>query len=397
MADNVDIAVRWMESGAPVPEQTVDRVQQMERAFARLEAREPTMVLRRTRMAVEELAASSIGMQGPWGRLVASIGMLAPGGAVTLAAVGGIGLISAEIQKLANEAGEIEQRTQKLNDAFAKMGGPDAVGFVKMGEMITRLGEIQEQLNPEKHMGLLTRRGDVGFRDSEEAIGLRTEAATLGLMITRQHTEIMKRHADAMEKHAKQIEEAEKKSREQRIKETLPYLGTGHVAFDWENQATLENTGIMAKGGGVASRWTTPPAPDKVDRDWKLIGGAIVRGIGDVSRGARAGDPGGAALSALGGIASEASALKMFASAAPVLGPIGFGLSTLGSLFGLGSHKPKLQVVISEYERQALDQMKELRGDPLTTSWIFVGGGDIRQTQYQLGRLARRDAVTRLP
>src|SRR2546422_11780119 len=91
MTDPVDIAVRWAEAGQDIPAKTAAHLQnlkgaaagasgeigdRMTQAFVRLEAREPTMVLRRARLAVEELGASAIGVQGPMGRLAAAFRML---------------------------------------------------------------------------------------------------------------------------------------------------------------------------------------------------------------------------------------------------------------------------------------------------------------------------------
>ena len=59
-------------------------------AFQRLERREPTLVMRQLRGAVDDMAASAIGASGPVGRLAVSLVGLAPGGAITFGAVGGI-------------------------------------------------------------------------------------------------------------------------------------------------------------------------------------------------------------------------------------------------------------------------------------------------------------------
>jgi hypothetical protein len=73
----------------------------------------------------------------------------------------------------------------------------------------------------------------------------------------------------------------------------------------------------------------------------------------------------------------------------------GAAVSGLGGLVSLfATQRPK--VIISAYEEQAMAQMREVRGDPLTTSIAFVGS-DPRNMAYLLGRLGRRDATPRFP
>src|SRR5947207_2220713 len=117
MPDNteVSLAVRWAESGADVPARTAASLrslsaaaseasvgvgERMAQAFQRLEAREPTMAMRRTRLAIEELSVSALGIQGPMGRLASSFALLAPGGALTLGAVAGLAAIAVEVKDL---------------------------------------------------------------------------------------------------------------------------------------------------------------------------------------------------------------------------------------------------------------------------------------------------------
>lgn len=96
----------------------------------------------------------------------------------------------------------------------------------------------------------------------------------------------------------------------------------------------------------------------------------------------------GGVLTGFGGIVSALSKTS----------PLGIGLSAAGgilSLFGGGGNK--VHVTIDSYEKEALDQMKTLRGDPATRDVILVNASDPRQTLYQSGRLGRRDATSRGP
>lgn len=107
------------------------------------------------------------------------------------------------------------------------------------------------------------------------------------------------------------------------------------------------------------------------------------------------GGPGGI-VTGFGGALTSLSGVKSLGLAG--LGPLGAALSVGGgllSLFGGGGNK--LHVTIDSYERQALDQMKELRADPATRDVILVNSNDPRLTLYQSGRLGRRDATSRGP
>jgi len=115
----------------------------------------------------------------------------------------------------------------------------------------------------------------------------------------------------------------------------------------------------------------------------------------------------GASVSAIGRGAKLLSGLTKTdkegheVSAFPVLGPIGEGLtvaggviSTLSGLFSSGQAK----VAITRIEDEALAKLKDVLQIPQNVSAVIVGaGGDIRDTKYQLDRLATKSGVVTLP
>ncbi len=124
MPDTVDLAVRWHEAGADVPTRTAVHLrnlkhaaddaapsvgERMAQAFQRLEAREPTMVLRRSAFALEALAASSVAAQGPLGRLAATLPLL--GGAWGIVAVAAFAAVGAAIHAVEQEAKDFREGT----------------------------------------------------------------------------------------------------------------------------------------------------------------------------------------------------------------------------------------------------------------------------------------------
>jgi hypothetical protein len=124
MPDTVDLLVRWTEGGGDVPTRTATHLrnlkhaadeaapsvgERMETAFQRLEAREPTMVLRRSAFALEALAASSVAASGPLGRLAATLPLL--GGAWGIAAVAAFAAVGLAIRALTSDMKEFVEGT----------------------------------------------------------------------------------------------------------------------------------------------------------------------------------------------------------------------------------------------------------------------------------------------
>src|SRR5258706_14844945 len=100
---NVDVAIRWGETGADIPAKTAAHLaglkgaaagagteigERMTAAFGRLEAREPTMVLRRGGVAVGEEGGRARGGGGARGGFVWARSGFGPGGGARLG-VGG--------------------------------------------------------------------------------------------------------------------------------------------------------------------------------------------------------------------------------------------------------------------------------------------------------------------
>lgn len=164
--------------------------------------------------------------------------------------------------------------------------------------------------------------------------------------------------------------------------------------------------GVMGSGGGKIGQDATGEArqrriKEETDQKLALMIGTVIAGhmvglAAAISRGDAGGIIGG--LTGAGG--GIMSALGAMPGASKMLGPTGMLVSAIGSAAGglislFSSHKPK--VVISAFEEQALVEIRNLRADPLTTSYVIVGPVNARSLQYDLGRLQRRDAVTRLP
>lgn len=190
---DIDLVVRWGETGQHVPAKTKAGLEgikaaagdaapaigdRMATAFARLEAREPTMVLRRTRMAVEELTASALGAHGMVGRLAGSFALLIPGGAVTMGAVGGLALIGVEIKTIIEFADLLEKKLFQLNTTIAR--GPAALAFKAQG--------FGQQVDDLQHPGVwstikntvadMLTSGTGSYKESAAAEGRRAELAT---------------------------------------------------------------------------------------------------------------------------------------------------------------------------------------------------------------------------
>jgi hypothetical protein len=94
----------------------------MGNAFQRLEAREPTMVLRRVRGEIEMLAASALGSTGPLGRLAASLAMFGIGSTTGLVAVAGLAAIGFEMKKIIDYSDGLDKNLLKLNTTLAGGG-----------------------------------------------------------------------------------------------------------------------------------------------------------------------------------------------------------------------------------------------------------------------------------
>lgn len=441
--DTVDLAVRWAESGQDVPARTVTGLRAIEaaaggasagvgdrlaNAFARFEAREPTMVVRRTMFAFESLAASAIGASGPVGRLAATFALLGgPEGAILIAGIAAIGLawkaMSNEAQLAADNVDAAAKRMREAIGAATKEGfGPERQQLFqqRIAEAKAELALVEASAVPAAvTRSVYTPYGYSTSTDTSAADARQAKIDNLKTLIGQLTAGL----ADLGREGGKAADQGLRKVREEiagigseiaalvtgrisgvPLDETLRGIGVpsmkdilgipgGFTAagVGERKRADMDILGpIIGKPSALAGKEALEKSlrgDSRDEKEMERLGAAISRGIATVSRG---GDP----LGAAGGVLSQASTLKMFASAAPVLGPLGMGLSVLGSLFG-GSDKPK--ITISAYEQQALDQMKSVVGLPVTTQVIVVGGSDMRSVQQALNNLQRLGVITRLP
>src|SRR5437899_1487228 len=104
-------------------------------AMAWLERSEPTMALRSTRRAIDELATAATGLHPALGRLVSTFAEFGVGGAVGLGAVAGFAAIGLEIKSLISLSSELDQTLVKLDASFAHLGGAGATGFVQLAQI----------------------------------------------------------------------------------------------------------------------------------------------------------------------------------------------------------------------------------------------------------------------
>jgi hypothetical protein len=443
----LSLAVRWAESGAEVPARTTANLRALEAAaggtsssigdrmgtaFQRLEAREPTMVLRRVRGEIEMLGAQAIGSTGQLGRLATSLALLIPGGTMTMGAVAGVGLITAEVVSLANEADRLEKRMIGATAEFAKMGGPAAAGFERLRELRSRLEDLSP--DPARRIGIYTREGDPGMAGQPSTIARAQEAATVSLEagrvmaeIHRDHAEAMKRHADEIKKHADELkrhsEALTRIRQEQHVRDVVPTAPSDRVAADLYRRAALgeagnlvsmssagttpiENTILGATTAATAlstSRWDPGP-PDSPRRDASAerlgkvmareIAGPVIAMVAGIGRGSGA----GAAVAGLGGIAGTMAGLKEFSAVATPLGIVSGALEGFSSL--IGGSKKTIALTLDELSQRALDQLKTVATvtSPTSVAVVAPSTGDIlRALSYLLGRLQQTDANVRTP
>lgn len=189
----VGINIDWGETGSGVVDKATKELQglggaggeagasledRLGQAFTHLEAREPTMVLRRARMAIEELGASALGVTGPVGRMGASLAMLAPGGALTLGAIGGLAGIGFEIKKIIDLSGEIDATLTRGAEGFAKMGGASAQAYFQVGQLSQQIEDLSHAGFWETFMGLFSTGRGIGDIGSALQTQRLTEQAT---------------------------------------------------------------------------------------------------------------------------------------------------------------------------------------------------------------------------
>ncbi len=528
---SVDIVVRWSEAGQNIPEKTAAGLRgikaaageaapaigdRMSQAFARLEAREPTMVLRRARFAIEELTASAIGSTGPVGRLGASIAML--GGATATVAIAGFAGIALEVKGLLEFNDKLDKQLQGLNTKFATLGGTMAVtlrqietmrqteveqpGFLmRFAARVGTLGSsslsplgvlrpeesgqgdlnqaIQEgfaaQMATQANARVLTdRQLDLQRRErNQQATGRLLHHITAGgtpealRALVGRRDDLLKLGAESANLWAKAfLDTVREEDPQKQLRDLLAQHGVferlgGNAFQEWRKGwiaassaadmgvtqrhqmttaeiATASRTGPLGqalpglrtfdfRGPGeafLAAHAAQPtfdtfglhrPLTDRpfgdekaerrIDQQEERNAGRIAMALGRELGPLIAAFSGGGARGAIagaGGIAGTLSSLSdprtgnaLLGTAAPYLSLASGVLSGVSQLFGGGGQKPK--VIITAFEEQAAQQIKELRGEPLTTQVIVIGAVDMRMVQQKLGELNRLGVLTRIP
>jgi hypothetical protein len=450
MPDNdVSLAIRWAEAGGDVPARATASMRALEAAansaapalsdrlggaFASLERREPTMVMRRSALALEALSASAVGASGPLGRVGASFALLGgPEGIAALAAVAGAG---EGLRLLTRDATETAEAVSKLTEKLGAVG-PAATRALEQlrarGALTSLAGEgTLSRLAGQGLFSGFTGEGPMGLgtaalamlggtpRQDIEAI-TRIQAATgeaglrtaMGRAGTEDHARAMREHADAMKRHAEQIKQDA--DRRAKIWESSAASRFRPLTNDRLFMTPLElggephgiTTTDFSSGGSAIAQLQAAAGnrydPGPPDRQAAATGKSIAREIAPVLASsiaflgaiARGGGP-EAALGGLGGIATAASAIKgISGGAAEGLGIAGIALSTLSGLASVfGAGKPHI-VTIGELQQRALDQLKDSVVIPAMQALVVVAPqtGDLLKTlNYQLGRVNRRDA-----
>ncbi|HLZ46572.1 MAG TPA: hypothetical protein VKQ05_12935 [Gemmatimonadales bacterium] len=456
MADNtVDLAVRWAEAGQDVPRRTAENLQNLQRsaegagtsigdrltgAFARFEARQPTMVIRRTALALEELAGSALGATGPVGRIAEALVGL--GGAEGLLIAGGIAAIGLAWHEVSQEAdlaaSNVEAAAKRMHDAIGKAvaehrgEGPEGrADFTRaIAEAQAKLAAIEASAVP----AAVT-------RSIYTPYGYSTSVDTSAAEQRQQNIDNLKTLIGQLTAGLAELDNEANKTAEQglrRVREEVDSLGASITQFVSSGQFQLAISSIAIPslkdilgipGGfsaasvgerkradmdilgpiigksdiveGKAALEKASRTDPREGREFERLAGALERGI-TMMASARSGNVGAAALGALGETATTASGLtklfKLSTEDTKTLGLLGFGLSTASSLLSiLGGHHH--EVKINAFSEQALQQMRETRGDPLTMVLDIIAaiGASPRTMQQQLGRLSRAGVITRFP
>lgn len=516
---DVELAVRWTEAGQNIPDKTVAGLQKikgaageaapaigdrMSQAFARLEAREPTMVLRRARMAIEEMAMSAVGATGPLGRLGATMALM--GGPTTLGLVAGFAAVGLEVKSLLEFNDKLDKQLVGLNTKFATLGGSISVALRQMEAM--RQTDVEQ---PSWVIRLLARIGEP-LPGMESDLGTAVETGFAAQMATQANTRaLMDRQLDRQREERNQqatarllhhitagptpqalqaligqrdnlihlgaesgkmwakafLDTVRQEDPQKQLRDLLAQHGTferlgGEALQDWNKgwlaasagaapgltprtplhlaprsrqfQQELPQLQTFALGGGLGEAvlgahadlslnapafgrshpiGTMPRHPiegsernearidQQNERNAERMATVIGREIGPIIA-LMAGGGARGAVAGLAGISGTLASLNdprtgkaLLGAAAPELSLASGVLSGLTSLLGGGGQKPKF--IIASYEAEALRQMKDVRGEPLTTQVIVVGAVDMRQVQQALSRLNRIGIIPRLP
>jgi len=407
-------------------------------AFGRLEQREPSMVLRRTHMALIDMGASALGAQTQLGRLAISFaGLAGPEGLAAVAIIGALGLGFKELGKAGDQAAaDVEASANRMHAAIGKALG-EGFGSERRAAFTSSIADARLRLATllgapvtpdtvaigETGGGELFPSADLaGAKDTRAdqianlntaigqlTVGLATidreseKAAEAGLRKLRE--ELSGINAEISIFMAGSVARGTLPAQDilSRIKvPTLAQLQGAETARQVNLGGTkqvVDAIGVSLLGVGRGETADIVRGPDaRPDRNAEKLASVIGREIGPLISAFSGGGARGA-VSGAGGIAATLASLNdpktgkaLLGSAAPWLSLAGGVLSGITSLFG-GS-KPK--VIISAFEEEAARQIKELRSDPATTQFVLIGP-DARGTQQQLNRLNRMGVISRLP
>ena len=457
----VEFLLQWSEQGGQLPEKVkrdLDRMGQsssratsitdkLGQALTRLERREPPLFMRQIRGAVDNLAASAIGATGPVGRLAVSLAGLAPGGALTLAGLGGLAVLGLEIKALVNVIADMEKGLRAANSEFAKMVG----GAAALRDQLATLQD-QEAAQPNIFMRGLARLGQVlpgQESDLETALqtgraaeqtGIDLRAGQVQRRITAGHAETIRRHEEELRRAADERLRAFNKAVEEAIRTDTRRLQdrrfeTPRLAGGF---AIEPPTGLRGPAPQLATSALADESQarfnDRMEEYAQLLENmiplqqqfdmAVAQLRADTAAGLFPAEQLDAAIAHLnetmlkGGRSAQISSAQMITAFFGMLQAAqgGFGglLSGIGGIVGIGnpllgaalgglggfiSASESRGVRVDEYGARAIDQMRQARQGPdnVTVQIISPTGELLDEFIYEQGRRTRRDAVDRVP
>ena len=404
----VQIGVGWTEEGGQIPAEAAGKLQQLQGALQRLDAREPALAMRSLRFAIDDMAVSATGLSGPGGafvRLAATLGSFGVGLPTMAAAIGGFAALAAVIKgqdeilkNLNTTLTETEQvlasgipaamerlRGIKIQDQLASLqaertgdiqrilhGFPGRTGadaeamFMRTAQGVSITAQIEnlERANAriQQDADKLRNRAGGGKRGrTPGAASAMDDLIGIGAMLPEGDLDAMGlgdipagvSDEQATERLARQREEASRKREEQMRK-----------AEEAARHQLTEQGHVLRRLGPAA--------------------GALLGLAGATKRGGGVGE----LVSAAGGAVAEIPGGQI----------AGAGLEAGGAVLKLLT-SGEARMKITEYEQKALDQMKEVMQVTGSSSVNVVspGGAGLRNTIVALNRASRLDATPMLP
>jgi hypothetical protein len=414
-------------------------------AFERFEQRGPTRIIRQASFAFESLAASAIGVEGPVGRVAATMLQFGIGGGVGLVAIGGFAAIGGAIKQTIDYADQLDASLRAMSTTLA--------GLVASAGPLMRLGDLGSGEGPESDKfkppqpgflargfsriqgaarglrGLLIGRDEEATGDVEQAFDIASESGDSARM---QAARILRGQITAARQRAIEADRKRRADEAERRRKELDrqaVIDAGLAGFSGSGLGGAAPLGSNRLGFG------TPPGRDLAlgFNERPRVPGALERDLGIDIKTLILGHPGappvdesfpaagkgidfrrliaagvGFAGTAAGiGGASTTQKLGRFleagAGVAEVIpggqlpGAVLAGLGGLISLFGSGK-KPAM--VIDEFGERAKAQLREIGAYVQNGSVVVVsptGGDALRNADYALQNAGRLDATPRLP